>query len=101
VIGVTGKPRQPLLAGIISWLRAGYPDGVPETDYLPLFALLRRRLTDDEVRQIADRLADDGELPLSRVDIGVLITRITDELPSEEDIARVDARLRSGGWHED
>ena len=28
------------LAKIVSWLRAGYPDGVPEHDYVPLIALL-------------------------------------------------------------
>ena len=28
------------LTKIVGWLRAGYPEGVPEHDYLPLFALL-------------------------------------------------------------
>jgi hypothetical protein len=45
------------LAKIVSWLRAGYPDGVPERDYIPLFALLGSQLTDDEVKLIADELA--------------------------------------------
>lgn len=44
----------PFLASIIEWLRAGYPEGVPEQDYVPLFALLKRRLSDDEVDQVAD-----------------------------------------------
>ena len=44
------------LAKIVSWLRAGYPDGVPEHDYVPLFALLGSQLTDDEVKLIADGL---------------------------------------------
>jgi Protein of unknown function (DUF3349) len=30
-------------------LRAGYPEGVPDVDYIPLFALLGSRLTNDEV----------------------------------------------------
>lgn len=30
----------------LNWLRAGYPGGVPDTDYQPLLALLRRRLTE-------------------------------------------------------
>ena len=25
---------------IVDWLRAGYPNGIPERDYVPLFALL-------------------------------------------------------------
>ena len=38
------------LTSIVAWLRAGYPDGVPQTDYIPLLALLSRRLTNDEVK---------------------------------------------------
>jgi hypothetical protein len=32
------------------------------------------------------------------VDIGVLITQLTDELPSPEDIERVRERLAAKGW---
>ena len=28
----------PFLSAIVGWLRAGYPEGVPEVDYIPLFA---------------------------------------------------------------
>ena len=42
---------------IVDWLRAGYPEGVPEHDYIPLFALLGSQLTNDEVTLIADELA--------------------------------------------
>ena len=38
------------LSAIVSWLRAGYPNGVPPPDYLPVLALLSRRLTPDEVK---------------------------------------------------
>ena len=37
----------PVLSSIIGWLRAGYPEGVPDVDYIPLFALLGSQLTDD------------------------------------------------------
>ena len=37
-----------VLQSIVDYLRAGYPEGVPEQDYVPLFALLRRKLSDDE-----------------------------------------------------
>jgi len=30
---------------IVNWLRVGYPQGIPPTDYMPLLALLSRRLT--------------------------------------------------------
>jgi uncharacterized protein DUF3349 len=42
-------PLSGLLTRIVAFLRAGYPEGVPANDYIPLLALLRRRLSDDEV----------------------------------------------------
>lgn len=88
----------PLLNVIIDWLRAGYPDGVPEADYIPLLALLRRRLSDDEVRQIAAELQRCGDLPVEKADIQVMITKVTNEMPSEDDVARVLSRLEPPSW---
>jgi uncharacterized protein DUF3349 len=51
----------PLIASVVQFLRTGYPEGVPEHDYLPLFALLARKLTADEVAQVADELASHGD----------------------------------------
>ena len=51
----------PILSSIITWLRAGYPEGVPSVDYIPLFALLGSELTDAEVTQIADELASSSD----------------------------------------
>ena len=84
------------LAKIVAWITAGYPEGVPGPDRVPLFALLRPRLTDDEVKAVARELIDRGEF--DHVDIGVLITQITDELPAPEDVERVRARLAAKGW---
>jgi hypothetical protein len=85
------------LADIIKWLRAGYPEGVPDRDYLPLFALLGRHLTDDEVRQVADQLIASGDAH-SADTIHAAINAITHEHPLDSDIARVRARLAAGGW---
>ncbi|MFF0487394.1 phosphate signaling complex protein PhoU [Nocardia sp. NPDC004068] len=87
-----------LLTRIVAWLRAGYPQGVPEQDYLPLLAVLGRRLSAAEIEQVVRELADQGSLPPDRVDAGVAITRFTDELPREADLERVRERLRAGGW---
>ncbi len=84
------------LNSIVAWLRAGYPDGVPPTDYFPLLALLSRRLSNDEVKAVTRALMDRGDF--DDVDIGVLITQITDRMPSPEDIERVRARLAAKGW---
>jgi hypothetical protein len=90
-------PTPGRLRGVIDWLREGYPTGVPPKDYIPLLALLRRRLTEDEVQEIAREIADGS----GSDDIGVHITKITDALPSAEDVARVEARLTEHhGWPE-
>ncbi|MDQ2849335.1 DUF3349 domain-containing protein [Dermatophilaceae bacterium Sec6.4] len=95
--------RPIFLAGLVAWLRAGYPDGVPENDYLPLFALLRRQLSDDEVKQVARQLISGarkaGDDPaISRVDVGVLISRYTNGMPALGDLERVQRRLKKKGW---
>jgi Protein of unknown function (DUF3349) len=84
------------LAKIVAWITAGYPEGVPGPDRVPLLALLRRRLTDDEAKAVAEALIDRSEF--DQVDIGVLITELTDELPTPEDIERVRNRLAAKGW---
>lgn len=87
----------PFLGAIIGWLRAGYPAGVPDTDYLPLFALLGSHLTDKEVQEIADELALTGDADSAEA-MRQAIRRATAEKPGENDIARVRARLAAGGW---
>lgn len=84
------------LNSIVSWLRAGYPEGVPATDTFPVLALLARRLSNDEAKAVARELVRRGEF--DDVDIGVLITQITDELPSPSDVERVRLRLAAQGW---
>lgn len=85
------------LSSIIAWLRTGYPDGLPQNDYVPLLALLSRRLTHEEIEQVISQSTVDGR-PVEKLDIQVMITRITDELPREEDVNRVQARLAEAGW---
>ncbi|MEE6175487.1 DUF3349 domain-containing protein [Mycobacterium sp. 050134] len=84
------------LSSIVSWLRAGYPEGIPPTDTFPILALLTRRLSHDEVMEVAHELIQRGDF--DDVDIGVLITQVTDELPSPDDIERVRERLAAKGW---
>ncbi|WFR73784.1 DUF3349 domain-containing protein [Prescottella defluvii] len=88
----------PFLSSIIDWLRAGYPNGVPEQDYVPLFALLTRRLSEEEADLVTAALVEHGDLPISKTDIQVLITKITNEMPLESDVDRVQSHLSAGGW---
>ena len=87
----------PILSKIIEWLRAGYPDGVPDVDYIPLFALLGSELTDSEVSTIAEELANESK-PESAEAIRRAIAEVTHQQPKESDINRVKARLAVGGW---
>jgi hypothetical protein len=90
-------PLPPILSAIIGWLRAGYPEGVPQVDYIPLFALLGSQLTDKEVSEIAQELAQDSD-PSSAQAIKDAIAAVTQHQPHDSDVARVRARLAEGGW---
>lgn len=89
---------RPLIGSVLGWLRSGYPEGVPVHDYVPLLALLERRLTPDEIEHITDELILAGDLPVAKSDIALLITKVTNEMPAERDINRVCANLVAGGW---
>jgi hypothetical protein len=87
----------PFLSSVIGWLRAGYPEGVPDVDYVPLFALLGSELTDADINAIADELAATGD-PATAQGIRDAIAAASDEKPLDVDVARVRARLAAGGW---
>jgi hypothetical protein len=89
--------RPTFLSSIIGWLRAGYPEGVPTVDYIPLFALLGSQLTDAEVGAIAEELARGSDADSADA-IRSAIKTVTHEPAKESDIARVRARLAAGGW---
>jgi hypothetical protein len=80
------------LSAIVSWLRTGYPEGVPQRDYLPLFALLSRRLTDDEVLSVATELSGRTD-PASREAVEELIEALTSQTALPADVERVEAHL--------
>lgn len=82
---------------IVNWLKGGYPQGIPEADYVPLLAVLRRRLSPNEITEVAQRLIRDGMLPAERVDVGAEILRLTNELPSETELQRVSQTLNEAG----
>jgi hypothetical protein len=93
--------RTNFLTRSLEWLRAGYPTGVPRQDYVALLGLLRRKLTDEEIHKIAQDLADQSVLtadPISTQDIEEMINDAVLQQPTAQDVARVSARLASGGW---
>ena len=80
-----------LPTAIIEWMRAGYPEGIPPTDYIHPLAVLPRRLSTNDVTLVAHKLMRRGDF--GHIDIGVAITELTDEPPTPEDIERVRQRL--------
>ena len=87
----------PVLKTIVDWLRAGYPEGVPDVDYLPLFALLGSELTNHDVNLIAEELELSSD-PQSAETIKKAIADVTNTKPSDADVNRVRARLAGAGW---
>ena len=90
-------PLRPFLTSIVAWLRAGYPEGVPDVDYIPLFALLGSQLTESDVHAIAEELESESQ-PETAEAIRKAIASVTDHTASDADVARVRARLAAGGW---
>lgn len=94
------EARTGIAGRILEWLRAGYPSGVPKQDYVALLGLLRRKLTDTEVDDIAGELAllaAQGEV-VTTEDVERLVEQATLDAPSDEDVRRVSAHLAAGGW---
>ncbi len=83
---------------IVAFLRAGYPTGIPETGCVPLLALLPRRVSDDEISLITRELVARRRRPIDTADVGVEITRTTHQMPSPEDIERIQHRFDEIGW---
>ena len=86
-----------VLQNVVDFLRAGYPEGVPQNDYQPLFALLRRQLSPEEISLVADELNATGDQTTASA-IRAAIELVTSVEPNDADIARVRAHLAAGGW---
>jgi len=87
----------PVVKRIVEWLRAGYPEGVPDVDYMPLFALLGSELSNNDVELIARELENETD-PQSAEAIKAAIVAVTNTKPNEADVNRVRARLAGAGW---
>ncbi|WP_306363040.1 DUF3349 domain-containing protein [Nocardia sp. CC227C] len=89
-----------ILRKVLDWLKAGYPQGIPQDDYVALLAVLHRRLTDYEVRIVVEELVRERRATdeIDQEEIAAAIARVAKEQPGEDDIARVASRLAAGGW---
>lgn len=86
------------LGRLVAWLREGYPQGVPEHDYVPLLALLERRLTRGEIKKVAKALRQASIAPAGPEDIAAVIEDVTHTEATPTDLERVRDRLAKKGW---
>lgn len=93
-----GTEEGSYLGRIVAWLRDGYPQGVPAHDYVPLLALLQRRLTRGEVKRVARALRRSGVSPAGPDDIAAAISDLTHDEATEADMIRVRDKLAAKGW---
>ena len=93
-----------LFHSILRWLRAGYPDGVPGPDRVPLLALLRATpLTEDQVKEVVRNLTAEGSAALAdgeitEDEIAAFINDVTHHDAGPENVQRVAAKLAAAGW---
>jgi hypothetical protein len=93
-----------LFQRILQWLRAGYPEGVPGPDRVPLLALLRNTpLTEDEVKEVVREITDAESKgpPGHKIDhdeIAAFIAEHTHHDAGPENVNRVAAKLAAAGW---
>ena len=101
-----GVTTTSLLHSILDWLRAGYPEGVPGPDRVPLLALLRSTpLTEDQIKEVVRNLtADgssasaDGEFDDDETTATAFIKDVTHHDAGPENVQRVAATLAAAGW---
>jgi hypothetical protein len=91
-------PLPEVVNRVVGWLRAGYPEGVPQHDYIPLFALLGSELTNEEVALIGDELAFSADPESAEAVKNAIATVTAHREPNEADVNRVRSRLAAGGW---
>ena len=84
-----------LLSSILNWLRAGYPEGVPGPDRVPLLALLRcTPLTEDQIKEVVRNISDGApaDQPLDHDEIEVIAPDYVNE--AYERVLASDVRYR-------
>lgn len=92
------------LGSVLSWLRAGYPDGVPGPDRVPLLALLRSTpLSEEQVREVVHTITAPGSPAVTdgvieHDEIADFISDMTHYDAGPENIRRVAATLAAAGW---
>lgn len=95
-------PDKGIISRVIDWLSVGYPKDVPVQDRAAVMAILKMRLTDEQlqevVRQLMQSRAARGEAYVSDQRINEYIRRVVDHTPTPQDIDRVAKILGAHGF---
>jgi hypothetical protein len=93
------ETNQGVLENVLGWLHRGYPEGVPQKDYFPLLALLKRSLTEEQVVKAAQTILKSSDADtVSEDEIRAAVHQVIEKEPNPEEIHQVAARLASVGW---
>ncbi|WP_431232896.1 DUF3349 domain-containing protein [Mycolicibacterium psychrotolerans] len=92
-----------LLNSILNWLRAGYPNGVPGPDRVPLLALLRSTpLTEEQIKEVVAHITakDSAALEggIDEDEIAAFIKDVSHHDAGPDNVKRVAATLAAAGW---
>lgn len=83
---------------ILDWFRSGYPQGMPQQDYVVLLGVLARKLTASEVDWVAKELAHNGLIDATDEQIADTIHEAMLTPPREVDVDRVSNHLHLAQW---
>ncbi len=87
----------PHLLPVLSLLQKAYPGGLPDTDYLPLLAVLQADLCDENLADVVAELVN-GETVVVDNDAAAVASQ---RRPSVQEVERVRRRLISVGYDEE
>ncbi len=92
--------EQNFFDSVLNWLHKGYPEGVPPKDYIPVLALLKRSLSEEEVVKAAQAILKqaDSDSAVTDLQIEEAIRQVTEKQPNPEEMLQVASRLASVGW---
>ena len=89
--------EQNFFENVLAWLHKGYPEGVPPKDYIPVLALLKRSLSEEEVVKAAQAILRqaDSDTPVTDHQIEEAIRRVTEKAaqPRGDAPGRIPARV--------
>ena len=99
-----GVTNTSLLGSILNWLRAGYPEGVPGPDRVPLLALLRATpLTEDQIKEVVRNITAEGSTALTdgsidTDEIEAFIAEVTQHDAGQRERQPGGGKAAAAGW---